>query len=424
MTNTTAMSQPSKALLVSTLAFAMNFSVWILYAALGLELSERLSLTSTELGLLLASPMLTGAVSCFMLGIFADKYNPKSVFVWQMLAVAPALFLIPYLTTYSHYIAIGFWLGISGGAFTIGIRYVCDWFDRSVQGTAMGVFGAGNVGAAISLVLVPLLINNWGWNILGPVYGSSLALIAVLFLWLAPAKKAHKHHDVSTTPFSFSVLKRLKVWRFGLYYYFIFGSFLALILWLPQYYVKVYQVTHDQAMAFTLFFVISSGMVRSLGGWFADKYGGKTVNWAVFWICLSCLFFLCYPDSTITIHGINKDVHLNININVWLFSILIFIIGIAQGFGRASIYKSIHDNYPTKMGLVGGFVAACGAIGGCTLPIGFGLIIDKVGIYSACFMLLYAVLATCMIVMFFANKKDRFRERVQAAQQYNFLDDD
>ena len=123
-----------------------------------------------------------------------------------------------------------------------------------------------------------------------------------------------------------------------------------------------------------------------------------------------------------TIHGIKNDVHINIEINIWVFTALIFIIGIAQGFGRASVYKIIHDYYPNQMGEVGGFVAAIGALGGAFLPLAFGVIVDGVGVYSACFMLLYGVLAACMTTMFFALKADQTNQRLQHAIENNFLE--
>jgi len=98
--------------------------------------------------------------------------------------------------------------------------------------------------------------------------------------------------------------------------------------------------------------------------------------------------------------------------------------GIAQGFGAASVYKVIHDSYPDKMGEVGGVVAAIGAVGGCTLPIVFGVIVDWIGIYSACFMLLYGVLAVCMIAMYLAIQAESFQARLAEANRYNFLEDD
>lgn len=220
------------------------------------------------------------------------------------------------------------------------------------------------------------------------------------------------------------MLRKIQIWRLGLYYYFVFGSFLALLLWLPFYYMQAYQLSLKEAMAFTLFFVATSSVVRALGGWFADKYGGRSVNWSVFWVCLVCLFFLSYPPTTMTIHGVEQDVHLDIAVNVWVFTSLLFVIGIAQGFGRASVYKMIHEYYPTQMGVVGGIVAAIGALGGFSLPIMFGAIVDWVGFYSASFMLLYGVLAVCMMAMYFAIKHERYQRRLSDAARYNFLEDD
>jgi len=419
-------SGASKALTMATLAFAANFSVWILYAVFGLELEKSMGMTATQLGIFFAAPMLTGALVRIPAGVLADRINPKHLFTIQMLFVTPPLFLLPFINSYVDYLLIGLWIGISGVSFTLGIRYVNDWFDRNRQGTAMGIFGAGNAGAAITLVLAPILIEHWGWNSIGPIYGVGMILIAALFAALAPSRQdsiqTQQYPDRSSQ--DSSVFLRLQVWRFGLYYYFVFGSFLALIMWLPQYYANVYDLTTGQAMAFTLFFAATSSMVRALGGWFSDRYGGSAVNWMVFWICLVCLFFLSYPSTTMTIHGVHNDVHLEMEVNLWLFTFLIFVIGIAQGFGRASVYKTIHDYYPNQMGSVGGFVAAIGALGGCTLPIVFGLAVDFVGFYSACFMVLYSVLACCMIAMYFANKADRFRSRLDQAQSHNFLEDD
>ena len=411
-----------RALSLATLAFSANFAVWTVYAVIGLQLQTHLQLSATELGLLFASPMLTGALARIPFGLLADHYNPKHLFLIQMILVIPSLLLLPYARDFQQYLLLGLWLGISGSSFTIGIRYISDWFPREYQGTAMGIFGAGNAGAAVTLIFAPAIIESYGLQMLGPIYAAAFLAVILLFAWWAPTFK--EPSAIRFQPVPISEFFKLQVWRFGLYYYFVFGSFLALIMWLPQYYVNAYGTSTETAMALTLLFAASSSMVRALGGWFSDRYGGRAVNWNVFWICIASLFFLSYPPTTMTIHGVEKDVHLTVEINVIVFSVLIFIIGIAQGFGRASVYKIIHDYYPNHMGSIGGFVAALGALGGCTLPIMFGITVDVVGIYSACFMLLYGVLAICMIVMFFANKADRFRQRVQAANQYNFLEQD
>ena len=141
------------ALTIATLAFAANFSVWILYAVIGLELQDSMSLSATELGLFFASPMLTGALLRIPSGLLADRGNARSLWLWQMAFVIPPLLLLPYATEFWHYMLLGLWLGTSGTSFTFGVRYVTDWFERNQQGTALGIFGAGNAGAGQDFVL-------------------------------------------------------------------------------------------------------------------------------------------------------------------------------------------------------------------------------------------------------------------------------
>lgn len=413
------------ALIMATFVFAVNFSVWTLYSVMGIELQTVLGLSNTQLGILLSAPILTGALLRVPVGIICEWYSPKRIFIMQMLILVVPLFYLSQITTYVGYLYMGLIIGISGVSFSIGIRYLTDWFDSQEQGMAMGVFGAGNAGAALSLILVPYIQSWWGWDMIGIAYSGMVLVTCVLFGLIAPDTPAYlKSQPQQGLAFYIKPYLRANVWRFGLYYYFVFGSFLALILWLPQYYVNAYSLSFSQAMVLTLFFVISSSMARAAGGWFADRYGARNVNWGVFWICLVCLFFLSYPPTTMTIHGVKKDVELAIELNLWVFTALLLIIGLAQGFGRASVYKLINDYYPEQMGSVGGFVAMLGALGGCTLPIMFGLAVDFAGVYSACFMLLYGVLAVCMLLLHFAIKRERYQQRVNHAQAHNFLEMD
>tara|TARA_R110002050_G_scaffold282028_2_gene429791 strand:+ start:1292 stop:2563 length:1272 start_codon:yes stop_codon:yes gene_type:complete len=414
-----------RALSLSTLAFAACFSVWTLYSIIGIELKIKLNLSATEFGLLLAAPIFTGAIFRIPVGFLSETVSCRNLFFWQMLLAVPPLFYLPYVETFIEYILLGFILGLSGVSFTIGIRYVTDWFDSKRQGFALGVFGAGNTGAAITLVLVPFIVDAYGWQDIGPIYGIGMLAMAIIFKIFAPEVNLYIQKKKNTElAFHLAPIKDLQVWRFGLYYYFVFGSFLALILWLPQYYMEAYELSLKQALALTLLFVSTSSMIRAVGGWFADRFGARTVNWSAFWICMVCLFFLSYPPTTMIIHGVNKDVEVSFAVNVWLFTFLIFVIGIAQGIGRASVYKTIYDYYPNHMGSVGGIIAAVGALGGCTLPVMFGLAVDIVGVYSACFMLLYGVLALCMMAMYLALQAERQQNLLKEALENNFLEQD
>lgn len=414
-----------RVLVLATAMFAANFSVWTLYAVLGVELREQFQLSATEFGVLLAAPIFTGALLRFPAGLLVERFSAKKLILVQMLLLLPVLVLLPTISTFSGHLLAGLWLGISGVSFVLGIRYITPWFERRQQGTAMGIFGAGNVGAAITLALAPAIESWAGREWIGPAYGIGLLVMVVLFALAAPEETRYmQRRRASNLAQQLRPLRQLRVWRYGLYYYFVFGSFLALLLWLPHYYLSVYEVSLTTAMALTLVFVALSSSVRALGGWFADRYGARTVNWSVFWTCLVCLFFLSYPPTSMTIHGVERDVELSIEVSIELFTLLLLVIGIAQGFGRASVYKALHDNFPGHMGSVGGTVATIGAFGGFTLPVMFGMAQDLVGIHSAAFMLLYGVLALCMVVMYLAIQRERYQQRLQFARQHNFLHDD
>ncbi len=408
---------------VCTAAFAANFAAWTLFAILGVQIRADLGLSDTAFGLLLAAPIFTGAIARLVSGVLAEHFGGRIVFFSQSLIVALSLFTLPYAKTFGQFLAFGLVLGIAGGTFATGISFVSSWFERSLQGTAMGIFGAGNAGAAITNLAAPVIILNYGWQTVPYVYGTVLLAIAILFWFFSwpPPDKGHHRRSRQSWAEEMRPLRDLRVWRFGLYYYFVFGGFLALTLWLPQYYVGEYGLDLKTASFVTLLFTLPAAIIRALGGWFADNFGARRINWSVFWVCLVCLFFLSYPPTTMTIHGIGRDLFLDIRINLWVFVLLTFVMGLAMGFGKASIYRIIYDYYPDNVGVVGGAVAAIGALGGCSLPILFGLAADLTGIRSSCFMLLYGVLAACMVLMFYAIKLDEFRHRLNQAKADDFL---
>lgn len=404
---------------ICTAAFAAHFAAWTLFAIIGVQIRADLGLSDTAFGLLVAAPILTGALARLVSGVLAEHYSGRLVFFVQSLIVAMALFVLPYAKTFAQYLAVGLVLGVAGGTFATGISLVSSWFERSLQGTAMGIFGAGNAGAAITNLAAPIILLKYGWQALPNIYGTLLLLIALLFWFSSDSsegRRARKSWSEELRP-----LKELRVWRFGLYYYFVFGGFLALTLWLPQYYVGEYGLDLKTASFVTLLFTLPAAIVRALGGWFADNFGARRINWSVFWVCLVCLFFLSYPPTTMTIHGIEYDLLLDIHINLWVFVLLTLVMGLAMGFGKASIYRIIYDYYPDNVGVVGGAVAAIGALGGFSLPILFGVAADLTGIRSSCFMLLYGVLGSCMVLMFYAIKLDEFRHRLDQARADDFL---
>jgi MFS transporter, NNP family, nitrate/nitrite transporter len=408
---TTLKQKQITVLTMSTLAFTVNFAVWTLFSILGIRIKAELGLSDTEFGLLVATPILTGSLVRLPLGILTDRFGGRIVFFIQMLVVAVPIYGLAFATEYWHYLVLGLFVGLAGGSFAIGIAYTSAWFSKERQGTAMGIFGAGNAGSAITNLAAPLLVVAYGWRMVPQVYSIAMLVMAVLF-WLFtypdPKTEERKKSGVRLTlGQQLSPLLDMRVWRFGLAYYFVFGAFVALALWLPKYYVTEYGLDLKTASFLTILFTLPSGAIRALGGWVSDRYGGSQTTWWVFWISLVCLFFLCYPQTTMTIHTLRGDLSLHIGVGVVAFTVLIFLVGIAQGIGKASVYRSLADYFPNNMGVVGGMVGVIGGLGGFSLPIVFGIVLDVTGIPSSAYMIIFVMLVAAMIWTWLAEKRER-----------------
>ncbi len=397
-------------LAMNTLAFTVNFAVWTMFSVIGIKIQAELGLNETEFGLLLATPILTGSLARLPLGLLTDRFGGRVVYFIQMILVAIATYGLAFADQYWQYLAIGLCTGLAGGSFAIGIAYTSAWFQKERQGTALGIFGAGNTGAALNIFAAPLIIVAMGWRAVPEIYSVAMLVMAVIFWFCTyPDPQLEERKQKKNFPSLGDMLLPLlepRVWRFGLAYSFVFGGFVALSLWLPKYYMAVYDLDLTTAAFIALFFTLPAGVIRALGGWFSDKWGGSAVTWLVFWVSIVCLFFLSYPPTTFTVHGITGDIVIDIAIGVTLFTFLVFIVGIAQGIGAASVYRSVADHYSERMGSVGGLVGVIGGLGGFILPIIFGIAADATNVHSSTFMVMYAMLGSVMIWTWAATRGD------------------
>ncbi len=188
--------------------------------------------------------------------------------------------------------------------------------------------------------------------------------------------------DHSTGASQVTVLEQLKalkdpaVWRYSQYYSIVFGGYVALALWMTKYYISEYGFDIQVAALLAAGFSIPGGLLRAIGGWFSDKYGAHSVTWWVLWVGLVCLFFLSYPQSDFTIHTVSGPKTFHIGLNPTVFTIIMFTMGISFAIGKASVFKYIADDYPHNIGVVSGIVGLAGGMGGLSLPILFGALVD------------------------------------------------
>ena len=157
-------------LMVSTLSFTVCFMVWMMFGVIGIPIKKTLGLNATEFGLLTSMPVLTGSLVRVPLGIWTDRYGGRIVMTVLMALTIPAIWFMSYATAYWQYLVIGLVVGLAGGSFSVGTPYVARWFPRHQQGFAMGIYGAGNSGAAVNKFLAPALMVAFGWTMVPMVY--------------------------------------------------------------------------------------------------------------------------------------------------------------------------------------------------------------------------------------------------------------
>ena len=408
-----------RALWLSTIAFTVCFAVWTIFAIIGVRIKQDLGLNETEFGLLVGLPILTGSLSRLFLGIWTDQYGGRIVYVLTMLAAAVATYLLSFATTYPMMLVAALGVGLAGGSFAVGIAYVSKWYPPEKQGTALGIFGVGNVGAAVTKFAAPFVLVAFGWQMVAVVWASVLAVIAVVF-WFAseddPALKARRLRGEKprSTLLELEPLRHQQVWRFALYYFFVFGGFVALALWLPHYLIDVYGLSITTAGMLAALYSIPASLFRAYGGHLSDRYGARTVMYWTFGVSMICLFMLSYPQTDYVIHGIEGPIAFSTQMDLIPFVITIFVLGFFMSLGKAAVYKHIPVYYPGHIGSVGGLVGMIGGLGGFVMPIAFGVMADLTSIYTSCFMLLFLVVAVSLSWMHFAIRQMEHRAAGEA----------
>ena len=401
---TASRADQTRALSLSTIAFTACFAVWTIFSIIGVAIKGELGLNDTQFGLLVATPILTGSLTRIFLGVWTERYGGRLVFSGQMILAALATWALTFADTYIMYLVAALGVGLAGGSFIIGVAYVSRWYDAGHQGTALGIFGAGNVGAAVTKFVAPFVMVAYGWQSVANVWAAALALMGVIFFIFAkddPALVERRRTGAKAPGFAqqFAPLKNLQVWRFSLYYFFVFGAFVALALWLPHYLIDVYAVDVRTAGMAAASFSLAASLFRAYGGHLSDKFGARSVMYWTLGFSMLFLFMLSYPPTDYVIQGKDGPITFSTSMGLWPFIATLFALGFFMSLGKAAVFKHIPVYYPNHVGAVGGLVGMIGGLGGFVLPIAFGVLLDLTGIYTSCFALLFILVAIALAWM-------------------------
>jgi NNP family nitrate/nitrite transporter-like MFS transporter len=385
-------------LLVTTWAFTACFAVWTMFGVTGIPIRAQLHLDSTQLGLLTATPILTGALFRLPLGIWTDRLGGRLIMLLLLVGCAVPLWISSYAAALWQFLLLGLALGLVGASFSVGTPYVARFFPKESRGFAMGFFGAGTVGAALNMFVAPFLVGRYGWQAVPRAYAVALLATAALFwIFSAPDPGAGKGGGSSMRQ-QLAVLRNPSIWKYCQYYSIVFGGFTALSVWMPQYFKSEYGFSISQAALLAACFSLPGGLFRAVGGWLSDRFGAHEVTWWVLWAAWIALFLLSYPRTDLIVHTVRGPVGFGIALPPWFFTGLLMVLGVAFACGMASTFKYIADDFPENMGAVSGIVGMAGGLGGFLLPIMFGAILDRLGVNSSCFMLLYGIVWVSLIL--------------------------
>jgi len=400
---------------LSAWSFTALFAVWLMFGVLGLEVKKDTALmlgadaasmapdqikaaVESRFEWLLAVAILAGSLPRLNFGIWADKYGGRNMMLLLLLGCAIPCYLVSHASTYWELLACTALFGFAGNSFTVGVSWNNAWFPNRLKGTAIGVFGAGNVGASgtkLLVVLVPGVLTlvpaagyfggliPGGWRVV-PVMYSALLLLTAAMVFLVCPKKDHCPGRGRPMSEMLAPLRFTQVWRFSLYYVVVFGAYVALSAWLPNHYRNTFGVDLRTAALLTALYIFPASLLRPLGGWLSDKYGPRVVTHVVFVVMLAALVPLCLPGNVL-------------NLGVAAFTVLLVVVGIGMGIGKASVYKYIPNYYPKDVGAVGGLVGMLGALGGFLLPPAFGMVGRSTGSPQAAFLALLVLTAGSLL---------------------------
>jgi len=465
------LSQSHRILFLNTLAFTICFACWTLNGVLVTYLVDKgiFNWTVVETGWLLGIPILSGSIFRLPVGILTDKYGGKIVFSVLLLVCAVPLFLLPIANSFWSFAVLSFLFGLVGTSFAVGIGYTSIWYPKNWQGRALGIFGMGNAGAAITTFIAPTILNNLaekdpvnGWKMLPLIYAGVLVFIGILFIVFAKNKT---NAAVSKSIKELMLpLKNTRVWRFGAYYFLVFGFFVAYSQWLLPNFMNVYHTSLVMGGMFATMFSLPSGVIRAFGGYLSDKFGARKVMYWVLGSSIIISFLLMFPKmeifttgpgvlaskngvvtevlpNAVTVSGKTHTVNtkeissndetaifpqksswqeivvkqnqevkkkellaqgvtqIKFSANIWVYLVLVILIGISWGIGKAAVYKHIPEYFPNEVGVVGGMVGLIGGLGGFFGPIIFGYLLNYTGLWTSSWIFIFVVSVLCLLWM-------------------------
>jgi NNP family nitrate/nitrite transporter-like MFS transporter len=368
-------------LALATISFFICFAAWGLVSGLVGQLRVVFHLSATETALLVAVPVLLGALARLPLGIAADALGGRRVFTALMIGVAVPIWFLPHAARFQTLLVFAFFLGLAGASFAVGVSYVVRWTPAGSQGGALGIYGLGNLGQSAAVILGPTVGARFGWATM--FRGGAILLVVWGIAFGLLARDAAPPAQTGPRPSVSAVLRHEpKAWTLAFFYFLTFGGFVAFSVYLPTLLKDSFRLSPADAGFRAAGFVLLATLCRPLGGALSDHIGGARVLRAVFLGIVPFTLLLAWP------------------------SIVPFTVGALgcaalMGFGNGAVFKLVPQHFPRNAGVVTGLVGALGGLGGFFPPLLLGILRQRLGAIWPGFLLLAAV----ALALYFVNQR-------------------
>ncbi len=359
--------EANRNLVLATIGFAVAFSCWGTIAGLAPILTKELSLSGSQKFTMIAIPVLLGSIGRIPIGILTDRYGGRLIFSCLLIFGLISPLALATNHSYINLLFWGLWLGLAGTSFAIGVAFSSKWFPPESQGTALGIYGIGNIGQSVAVFFAPVLANAIGISATFIIFGAVSCIWGIIF-WLF-ARNAQTSAKPRTFQENITLLRSEKLsWVLSLFYSLTFGGFVALSISLPILYKDIFSLTAAQGGGLTALFVIVATLSRPIGGLMSDRLGGDQLLLFIFGGIFLIGWTLTSPS-------------------LLFFNLGVFTCAVLLGLGNGGVFKLVPQYFPQHTGTVTGLVGAAGGLGGFFPPIVLGIVKDNFGSYTISFIL-------------------------------------
>jgi NNP family nitrate/nitrite transporter-like MFS transporter len=367
-------------LLAAFLYFDLAFMVWVILGPLGVQIAQDLGLSFAQRGLMVATPVLAGAVLRIVMGVLVDHLKPKKAgIIGQVIVIAALAYAWQNgIHSFHETLILGVFLGVAGAAFAVALPLASRWYPPEHQGTALGIAGAGNSGTALAALFAPGLAASFGW---GNVFGMALIPLCIVFVfYLLVAKDAPECPPAKSLAEYFRILKDKDAWWFMFFYAVTFGGFVGLASSLTIYFNAQYGLDAKTAGYFTAACVFAGSLVRPIGGAVADRIGGIK--------SLSAMYILAAIFLAVVSVGLQQ---------AWSALLFFVLAMLSLGMGNGAVFQLVPQRFRREIGVMTGLVGMAGGVGGFYLASSLGYSKQLTGSYQAG-LLIFAGLAVLALV--------------------------